>query len=71
MGTTILGVEHADLVNKLVGVLVSEPDPVKQQVAIELLTEWHALRMRDKKMSLHVAASMCKHVHQLIEQAYR
>ena len=36
-----LGVEHLPLLEKLIGVLDGEPDPVNQQIAFELLVARH------------------------------
>jgi hypothetical protein len=58
--------EHGALLSKLWPVLTSEPDPVKQQAAIELLTATHALRMDDQ--AKFVADSVHKHVLQILGQ---
>ena len=64
--TRILGTEHKPLLDALVLLLKREPDMVKQQIAIELLTVWHAMRLEDK--ADFVADSMHKHVKQLLRQ---
>ena len=65
MTTRILGMEHKPLVDKLLEVLATEENPVNQQIAIELLTAWHAFRMGDE--AIYVANSMHKHVRQILE----
>jgi hypothetical protein len=63
-----LGVEHIPLFDKLREVLMTEPSPVKQQIAIELLTVHHCMRMgpntRDHRL---VADGLHKHVKQLMK----
>jgi hypothetical protein len=68
---TLTYTEHGELAGKLIEVLKAEPDPVRQQAAIELVTMRHALRMGSETTALVVAAGVHKHVRQLIEQAYR
>ena len=63
--TTILGTEHLPLLENLWATLLREPDPVKQQVAIELLTARHALRLKGN--ARFVADSMHKHVLQILD----
>ena len=63
-----LGVEHIPLFDKLREVLLTEPDPVKQQIAIELLTVYHCMRMSRKTFeNEHVARAVHKHVKQLMK----
>ena len=62
--TVTLGIELKSLVEKLIEVLVSEPDVVKRQQAIELLTAMWAARMDDQQ--LFVADSIHKHVRQIL-----
>ena len=54
------------LVKKLCAVLITEPDPVKQQMAIELLVVYHAIRMKKLEDSLFVIDNMHKHVRQFL-----
>jgi hypothetical protein len=63
-----LGTEHLPLLEALWDVLAAEPDMVKQQVAIELLTVRHAMRAGDK--SKFVADSLHKHVLQILRQSW-
>jgi hypothetical protein len=65
----VLGAEHLPLLEELWSVLLREPDPVRQQVAIELLTARHAMRLAGH--AKFVADSMHKHVLQILasEQA--
>ena len=53
------------MLEALWSVLLHEPDPVKQQVAIELLTVRHAMRLADQ--AKFVANSMHKHVLQILD----
>jgi uncharacterized protein HemY len=71
MATYSLGAEHARLANRLLAVLQEEPDAVKQQIAIELLTVSHAMRMGDPATAVTIANSVHKHVLQLAEQSFR
>jgi hypothetical protein len=71
VATYSLGVEHARLANRLFAVLQEEPDLVKQQVAIELLTVSYAMRMGDRTAAATVADGVHKHVRQLVEQSFR
>lgn len=65
-----LGLEHAPLLAALQRVLASEPNPINQQIAIELLMAGHAARMgRDR--SSFVIDSMAKHAKQIIEEVDR
>jgi hypothetical protein len=59
-----IGVEHLPLLEQLWSVLLREPDPVKQQIAIELLTARHAMRLDHR--AKFVADSMHKHVLQIM-----
>jgi len=69
MATRTLGLEHAPLLDKLRALIQREqPDPVKQQVAIELLTVSHAMRAGNRKDAITVADGIHKHVRQLIDQ---
>ena len=63
-----LGAEHIPLFDKLREVLLTEPNPVKQQIAIELLTVYHCMRM-GRKTTEHetVARGVHKHVKQLMK----
>jgi hypothetical protein len=65
MSKVTLGIEHLPLLENLWAVLIREPDPVKQQIAIELLTAKHAARFEQVKF---VADSMHKHVLQILSQ---
>jgi len=63
-----IGVEHIPLFDKLREVLLTEPDPVKQQIAIELLTVYHCMRMSKKSVENEtVARGVHKHVKQLMK----
>jgi hypothetical protein len=70
MATYSLGAEHARLTNRLIAVLQEEPDPVKQQIGIELLAVSHAMHMGDCETAIVVADSMHKHIVQLLEQSF-
>jgi len=59
-----LGKEHLPLLEKLWETLLTEKDPVKQQIAIELLTARHVARMEDK--AEFVMDSIRKHVLQML-----
>ena len=65
MTKTLLGVEHLPLLEELRAVLLREQNPVKQQIAIELLTARHALRLTGQ--AKFVADSMHKHVLQILD----
>ena len=65
MAKTLLGIEHLPLLEDLWEVLRREPNPVNQQVAIELLTARHAMRLADQ--AKFVADSMHKHVLQILD----
>lgn len=65
-----LGVDHAALTAKLRAVLDQEPNPVSQQVAIELLTADHAVRMGSRDRAHIVSQGIHKHVEQLIDQIF-
>ena len=71
MAAYTLGMEHARLANRLFAVLQEEPDPARRQIAIEILTVSHALRMGDPATAMMVTDSMHKHVRQLVEQSFR
>ena len=62
-----IGMEHLPLLNTLVYALEREPDPVRQQIAIELLVARHATRVSsqaaDRKF---VIDSMRKHILQML-----
>lgn len=62
---TKLGAEHLPLLDALWSVLSNEPNPVNQQIAIELLTVGHAMRSGKAKL---VADGIHKHVLQIISQ---
>ena len=69
MTTRLLDIEHLALLEKLLEVLdENERDPVKQQIAIELLTLNHAARMGSRGCAVLVAHGIHKHVLQLIDQ---
>lgn len=68
MMTKIIGVDHAPLLERLVKVLDSEPDPVRKQIAIELLMTQHASKMGDAVVAHFVIDSMCKHAKQLMKE---
>jgi hypothetical protein len=68
MAVTILDLEHLPLLKKLSAVLDREPSGENQQIAIELLTVRHAIRMGDVASALRVADEMHKHVRLLIHQ---
>lgn len=71
MATRTLDIDHAPLLNRLYEMLmVNEPDPVRQQVAIELLAVQHALRMGNRSQATFVATHMHKHIQQMIRQFY-
>lgn len=53
---------------KVIAVLDTEKDPVKQQMVIELLTARHALKCG--KEAAFVVNSMNKHVRQLLDSAW-
>jgi hypothetical protein len=65
MTKVTLGIEHLPLLEALWSTLLREPNPVKQQVAIELLTARHAMRLADQ--AKFVADSMHKHVLQILD----
>jgi hypothetical protein len=65
MTKTLLGIEHLPLLEELWAVLLRESNPVKQQIAIELLTARHALRSTGQ--AKFVADSMHKHVLQILD----
>jgi hypothetical protein len=65
--TKIIGMDHAPLLERLVKVLDSESDVVRQQVAIELLMSRHAMATGDAAIALYVIESMCKHAKQLMK----
>jgi hypothetical protein len=72
VATYSLGAEHARLANKLLAALQEEEhSATEHQIAIELLTVSHAMRMGDQAAATYVAESMHKHVRQLIEQSFR
>ena len=71
MAAYTLGMEHARLAKRLFAVLQEESDPVRRQIAIEILTVSHALRMGDPATARMVTDSMHKHVLQLVEQSFR
>lgn len=66
MTTRIIGMEHAPLLERLSEVLDSEPDPVRKQIAIELLMAQHAMRMGSAVNARFVIDSMCKHARQMM-----
>jgi hypothetical protein len=55
----------------MIDLLQEEPDPVKRQIAIELLTTNDAARCGDKTAAVTVANGVHKHVLQLIEQTFQ
>ncbi len=65
---TLLGIDYIPLLKRLKLVLAEEPNGVRKQVAIELLTVSHALEMGNQADALRVAAGVHKHVVQLITQ---
>ena len=71
MTTTTLGLDHVGLATELINLLEKERDPVRRQVAIELVIMNHVMRMRDEDLSIAVANGINKHVLQLVRQAYR
>jgi uncharacterized protein HemY len=66
-----LGTEHARLANRLFTILQEEPDPVRRQIAIEILTVSHVLRMGNPATAMAVTDGIHKHVRQLVEQSFR
>jgi hypothetical protein len=62
--------EIGELLDRLIEILDAEPDPVKQQAAIEMLTTRHAFRMGQRDMAVFVAGAMHKHAVQLLGQIY-
>lgn len=67
--TVDLGDEHIPLLKKLQETLETEPNGIKQQVAIELLTAWHAMRAGNGRAALIIADGVNKHVKQIIHGA--
>jgi hypothetical protein len=62
-----LGVEHLPLLEKLIGVLDGEPDPVNQQIAFELLVARHVMRVSPRHAEQRfVLDSMRKHILQIL-----
>jgi hypothetical protein len=62
-----IGMEHAPLVERLTRVLDREPDPVKQQIAIEFLAARHAGRVSKQAFERRfVIDSMRKHILQML-----
>lgn len=66
----VLDVDHAPLLDALSLALGTESDPVRRQVAIELLTVRHAIGMQQRRDALLVADSMHKHIRQIIGQYF-
>lgn len=66
MATQTIDVDNLPLLDKLVEVLSTEPDVVKQQIGIELLAVRHAMRMGDE--ADFVAQGIAKHIIQLVRQ---
>lgn len=62
-----LGLEHVPLQEKLVAIL-DQASAVDQQIAIELLTTRHAVKMGGHDKAMFVADGMAKHVRQLVQQ---
>ena len=65
MSTRIIGMEHALLLERLLEVLDSEPNPTRQQIAIELLMARHAIRMGSVSGAKVVIDGMHKHARQM------
>jgi hypothetical protein len=68
MALTILDIEHSPLLKRLSEVLEDEPCGGIRQIAIELLTVRHAIRVGDVDSARRVADEMHKHVRLLIHQ---
>jgi len=60
-----IGIEHLPLLEKLQAVLKTEPDPVKQQIGIELLMAQHAGRAQNGANT--VLDAMRKHAGQMVQ----
>ena len=72
MAAYTLGIEHARLANRLLAVLQEEAhSATERQIAIELLTVSHAMRMGDPATAITAANSVHEHVLQLIERSFR
>lgn len=65
--TVKIGLEHLSLLKKLHAVINTETNPVKQQVAIELLMASHAMRFAGKYD--FVLDAMRKHAGQMVTTA--
>ncbi len=63
----VLDDSHVPLLQKLEDVLAVEPDPVRRQIALELLCAKHAWWTGDAHADF-VAAAIHKHVLQIIGQ---
>jgi hypothetical protein len=57
---------HLPLIQQLLAVLRTEPDPVRQQMALEIVGALHAIRLGND--AEFVASSMHKHMQQIILQ---
>ena len=66
MSSEKLDVDLLPLVEELFAMLITEPDPVRQQQTLELLLVKQALRMGDIRSAHIVADGIHKHVKQLI-----
>lgn len=69
--TTTLDVDLMPLLERLAGVLESEPNPVRQQQAVELLAVRFALRLRDRSDIEVFVEGFGRHVRQLVEHYLR
>lgn len=65
---TTLDIDHLPLLTALQEVLMHEPDPVRQQQAIELLMVSHAQRAGNSADGCFIIDAMAKHAKQIVTQ---
>lgn len=65
---TVLGTDLLPMLERLLVVLATEPDVVRQQQLLECLIARHAMRMGSRQAAMAVVDGVHKHVRQLIEQ---
>ena len=67
MAVRTIGFDHIPLVSDLVEVLETEPDPVRQQIAIELLAVRHVMRLGNIVDARRAIWGIAKHINQLLD----